>query len=239
MACLVKGLQGSEKTSKISIDKIVTYCQYQDKDGKNYVFGRKAVQSSIERLELAGKIKINKPNVKGKCTTYTIMDIDHFEKLSEEFFNLNLPPLVKGYLLCGLQYNLNRDEITFEPNNLKTKTTYNILDLSKKYNMPISSIYKAEKILKNEGILMISEDPLHKRDTTTGALIQNRSIDLSKIGLQEFVVAALVKHEQDIQDIKETTYTKQEVDKIINDLKFTILSQTAKEVNYEPESNPS
>lgn len=230
MACLVKGLQGSGNTSKISIDKIVNYSQYRDQNGKNYVFGRKAVEAAINRLAQANKIKINKPAVKGKCTTYTINEIEHFEKLSEEFFNLNLPPLVKGYILCGLQYNLNRDENTFEPNDLKTKTTYNIMELSKKYNMPISSIYKAEKILKENGSFSITNDPNNYRDKETGLILQNRSIDLDKVGLGKFVINKLVEHEERLNN----TYTKEEVDALIADaLKQRIIPSNVKEVSYK------
>ena len=211
LACLVKGLQGTGDISKISVDTIAKYCQYTDKDDNTKVFGRKAVQAAIERLEKAGKITILKPQKKGQCTRYKITKIPHFEKLNEEFFNLNIPPLVKGYLLCALQHNLNRNNDTYEPNSTNTKTTWNISDLSREYNMPVSSIYKAEKFLKDNGILTIQQDPNMKRDKETGLIIQNRSIDLNKIGLDEFVVITLGDHEGRIQDVE--SKVKEKVDK--------------------------
>ena len=235
LACLVKGLQGKEDISKISIEKIVEYCQYTDKDGKRRVFGRKAVEAAILRLEEAGMISIIKPAKKGQCTRYKINKIEHFEKLSEEFFSLNLPPIVKGYILCALQSNMNRDEKTYEPNSIATRTTFNLLELSQKYNMPIPTIYKVEKFLKDAGIMTISQDPLQRKDAETGLVLQNRSIDLDKVGLGEFVVHKLIEHEERLNN----TYTKEESDdrmrQLIREAFNSICVSDAKEVEFKKE----
>lgn len=81
--------------------------------------------------------------------------------------------------------------------------------------MPVSSIYKAEKFLKDEGILTITPDPNNKRDQETGLIIQNRSINLNKIGLGEFVIAALENHETRLQNIENNAITREEVDERI------------------------
>lgn len=232
LACLVKGLQGSGDISKISVDTIVKYCQYTDKNDNTETFGRKAVQAAINRLADAGKIEIIKPKTKGQCTKYKIKQIPHFEKLNEEFFNLNMPPLVKGYLLCALQHNLNRDSQTYIPNSTSTKTTWNISELSREYNMPISSIYKAEKFLKENGVLTIEQDPNMRRDQETGLVLQNRSIDLNKIGLDEFVVLALDNHEGRIQDIESNMVSRDEVKNMMEKFKDDLLTKIlAKEAN--------
>ena len=227
LACLAKGLQGDGNISKISIDKIVQYCQYVDDDGKSQVFGRKAVQAAIDRLEKAGKIKVIKAS-KGKCTQYEIDKTLNFEKLSEDFFHLNLPPMAKGYILCALQYNLNKDEVTKEPNCVDTKTTFNLMKLSKQYNMPIKTIYKIEKLLKEHNILKITQDPNNQRDQETGLIIQNRSIDLDKVGLEEFVVNKLIEHD--------TMLTKQEfyrqMDNLLKQLGSQIDMNNSKEAMY-------
>lgn len=215
LACIVKGLQKDEDISKISLDTIEKYCKYVQENGKEKPFGKKAIQASIERLENAGKIKVIKPAKKGQCTKYKIINIEHFEKLNEKFFNLNIPPSFKGYILCALQYNLNRYKDTFEPNSMNTLTTWNVSELSKQFNMPISSIYKAEKFLKDEGILTITPDPNNKRDQETGLVIQNRSIDLNKVGLGEFVIAALENHEARLQNIENNAVTIDQVDERI------------------------
>lgn len=170
-------------------------------------------------------IEIIKPVKKGQCTQYKIKEITHFEKLSEEFFTLNLPPAVKGYLLCALQHNLNKDPNTYQPNEMLTKTTYNISELANKYNASVSSIYRAEKILQDADILSIEDDPNHLRDQETGLIIQNRCVDLEKIKLEEFVINSLIKHEQDIQTIKENVYTKEEVNQLIENKLQEILSK--------------
>ena len=102
--------------------------------------------------------------------------------------------------------------------------------------MPISSIYKVEKILKDAGILSITPNPEHKRDSDTGLIIQDRSIDLDKIGLSEFVILKLKEHEEKLNN----TYTKEESDAQMKkffeeELKKLHLS-SAKEVECYPEN---
>ena len=103
LACLVKGLQGKGKISKISLDKIAEYCKYTNEQGKEARFGTKTIQSSIDRLADANMIKIIKPERRGQCTQYEIKDIKSYEKINEDFFNLDLAPAAKGYILCALQ----------------------------------------------------------------------------------------------------------------------------------------
>lgn len=146
-------------------------------------------------------IKIIKPSKRGQCTQYEIKDIKSYEKINDEFFNLDLSPAAKGYILCMLQHNLNKDTETHQPNEIKTKTTYNVAELSTKLHTPISTIYKAEKTLKDLGILTIEEDPNKHRDQETGLIIQNREIDLQKLGLDVFVEIAM-NHEQRIQSLE-------------------------------------
>ena len=214
LACLVKGLQGSGKISKISLDKIAEYCKYTNEQGKEARFGIKTIQASINRLELAGMIRIIKPTRRGQCTQYELKEITSFEKITDDFFTLDLSPSVKGYILCMLQHNLNKDKETHQPNDMHTKTTYNAVELSEKFHTPVRTIYKAEKTLKDLGILTIENDPNMKRDQETGLVIQNREIDLQKVGLEAFV-QVLVHHEQKIQEFDEkleNTVTKDELD---------------------------
>lgn len=201
LACLIKGLQGKGHISKISLDKIAEYCKYTNENGKEARFGTKTIQASINRLEDAKMIKVIKPVKRGQCTQYEIKNIKSYEKINDKFFNLDLSPSAKGYILCMLQHNLNKDEETHQPNDMKTKTTYNVVELSNKFHTPIRTIYKAEKSLKNAGILAIENDPKQRRDQETGLIIQNRELDLEKIGLDIFVQIA-VNHEQRIQELE-------------------------------------
>lgn len=168
-------------------------------------------------------IKVIKPTKRGQCTQYQIKDIKSYEKINDDFFKLDLSPSAKGYILCMLQHNLNKDEETHQPNEMKTKTTYNVAELSNKLHTPIRTIYKAEKTLKDLGILTVENDPEQKRDQETGLLIQNREIDLQKVGLEEFVVNALINHEQRITDIENNTVTKEELSRQLEELKTELL----------------
>lgn len=220
LACLVKGLQGKSKISKISLDKIAEYCKYTNDQGKDARFGTKTIQASIDRLESAKMIKVIKPSKRGQCTQYEIKDIKSYEKINDDFFNLDLSPSAKGYILCMLQHNLNKDEETHQPNEMKTKTTYNISELSDKLHTPISTIYKAEKTLKELGILTIENDPNKRRDQETGLVIQNREIDLQKLGLDVFVEIAM-NHEQRLQSLE--TSREEDMRRIKAELKRELL----------------
>ena len=98
--------------------------------------------------------------------------------------------------------------------------------------MPVSSIYKAEKFLKENGVLTIEQDPNMRRDQETGLVLQNRSIDLNKIGLDEFVVLALDNHEGRIQDIESNMVSRDEVKNMMEKFKDDLLTKIlAKEAN--------
>jgi len=175
-------------------------------------------------------IKVIKPERRGQCTKYEIKDIKSYEKINDEFFNLDLSPSAKGYILCMLQHNLNKDEDTHQPNDTHTKTTYNVSELSDKFHTPIRTIYKAEKTLKDMGILKVESDPTMKRDQETGLVIQNREIDLQKIGLDVFV-KVLVNHEQRLQNLEQMQ--TEQIQEIKEELKKEILRElTCKTVQY-------
>lgn len=233
LACLIKGLQGQSKISKISLDKITEYCQYTNEQGKEARFGIKTIQSSIDRLESSGLIKVIKPKRRGQCTKYEIKDIKSYEKITDDFFTLDLSPAAKGYILCMLQHNLNKDEETHQPNDTYTKTTYNAVELSTKFHTPISTIYKAEKTLKDLGILTIENDSTMKRDQETGLIIQNRQIDLQKVGLEVFV-KVLVNHEQRLQKTEQkiqNAATKEDLEKLKKDIMLLLIAKDAEVVN--------
>jgi len=107
--------------------------------------------------------------------------------------------------------------------------------------MPISSIYKTEKLLKEEGILSIEQDPNQKRDQETGLVLQNRSVDLSKLGLDIYVLEALAEHEKRLQKVESKMFTEEDINRIVNERleqfkKEMILQVTAKEVEFIKEN---
>ena len=165
-------------------------------------------------------IRVIKPERRGQCTKYEIRDIKSYEKINDEFFTLDLSPSAKGYILCMLQHNLNKDDETHQPNDMHTKTTYNVAELAQKFHTPVSTIYKAEKTLKDLNILTVENDPMMRRDQETGLIIQNREIDLQKVGLDAFV-KVLVNHEQRLQETEQRlqdTITKEDFEKFKRDI---------------------
>lgn len=174
-----------------------------------------------------------KPKRRGQCTKYEIKDIKSYEKITDDFFTLDLSPAAKGYILCMLQHNLNKDEETHQPNDTHTKTTYNAAELSSKFHTPIRTIYRAEKTLKDLGILTIENDPTMKRDQETGLIIQNREIDLQKVGLDIFV-KVLVNHEQRLQATEQkiqNAATKEDLEKLKKDIMLLLIAKDAEVID--------
>ena len=99
--------------------------------------------------------------------------------------------------------------------------------------MPISSIYKAEKFLRDNGIMTIEQDSNMRRDQETGLIIQNRSIDLNKIGLDEFVLLAIDNHEGRLQKVESDMISRDEVSKMMKKLKEDLMFElTAKDAEF-------
>ena len=110
---------------------------------------------------------------------------------------------------------------------MKTKTAYNVAELSTKYNTPLSTVYKVEKILKNAGILTVNEDPNMKRDKETRVIVQNREIDLQKVGLDVFV-KVLVNHEQRLRDVEQNTVSKDDFEEFKKEMRLLLTAKDAK-----------
>ena len=102
--------------------------------------------------------------------------------------------------------------------------------------MPISSVYKIEKLLKDAGILTIETDENQKRDQETGLMIQNRSLDLAKVGLDVYFFEALANHERRLQEVESNMVSKEDVQKMMAKLERELtLKFTAKEVEFKKE----
>ena len=76
---------------------------------------------------------------------------------------------------------------------------------------------------------------MQRKDKETGIVLQNRSIDLDKVGLGEFVVHKLIEHEERLNN----TYTKEESDdrmrQLIREAFNSICVSDAKEVEFKKE----
>lgn len=215
LLCLMLGLQDDGDISTISIAKIQSYCDYTDSKGKEHTFGEIRIKDSIARLEAAKRIKVL-PQPKGKCTKYKILLPEHYEKINMQFFKKNISPAAKGYILCHLQHNKNKDQQSHQPNNLETRCDYNIDYMKDLFHDSTGRIRRAEKELETEGLLTLKDTGKHYN--ANHFPIVERVLNLDKVGLAEFVVKAIVQTQEQIQDMKEKVLYKDEFEKMLDDV---------------------
>lgn len=230
LLCLMLGLQGNTDISTISISKIQQYCDYVDDNDKKHTFGEIRIKESLNRLEKAGRIKIL-PQSRGKCTQYRILIPEHYEKVNKQFYTQNISPAAKGYILCHLQHNKNKDSITHQPNNINTRCDYNIDYMKELYHDSTGKIRRAEKELESKGMLSLKDTG--KRYTSNQFPIVERVLNLDKAGLAEFVVKSIIKNQHDIQEIKDT-FDDRVIDVLIR--KGVIKDSEFKSIDLPPES---
>lgn len=136
--------------------------RHKNKDGKSYpsliTIGQesganpKTVSKCISNLEAAGYISVER--TKSKVNVYTILKhIDGFESFTHEFLdNKQLSFIEKSYFLATQEY-------MFLDSEGKTGTVkYNNTELSKKINMPYSTLRKCQDALVKKDFMTILPD---------------------------------------------------------------------------------
>lgn len=231
LLCLMFGIKGEDDISTISIDKISEYCSYTDSTGKIHPFGRNRIKESLNRLQDAGRIKILFPNKQGQCTKYKVLLPDHYEKVSMDFCKKNLSPEAKGYILCSLQHNQNKDVETHQPNNIDTLTQYNVDIMKDKYHDSVGRIRRAEQELASKGYLTLQDT--NKRYSNHLPVVE-RIVHLDRLSLDQFVVQSILSQQEQIEEIKDNMITKDDLDVYIEEyLKRKGLHIVPTPISYE------
>ncbi len=146
---------------------------------------------------------------KGHYTYYTFLKDNPFEPFSYEFLNTTeLSPLAKSYLICD-QCDMFKNS---ETEGALSKTA---LDISEDINMPLRTVYKCEKELKDKGILKIVK--AQKAMDLAGCKQEVRIFDFSKYFQ---AIAYILRHQQDQlnkhdQEIKDVQKDITEIKKVI------------------------
>lgn len=119
-AVLVRHANAEGKSCYPSLDRIIDYCSYQERDLEgNKVFladgspkmiklKTDALHGSFERLKRAHKI-ISITYKPGFSNQYEILIPVNYSKVHDSFLRLDLPPFVKGYLIGFLQFSKNKE----------------------------------------------------------------------------------------------------------------------------------
>lgn len=149
------------------------------------------VRKCIANLEKEKYFTITK---EGRKNIYTFSDYKKFEPFSYDFLDKeDLTFTEKAYIIASQQY-MYKDEQGFG------KITLSGQDLSKKINMPESTISKCNKSLTAKDYLSIIR--CNKRDEETGVIIQEKIFHLDELG--QAVIWALHNHEERITNNEKT-----------------------------------
>lgn len=181
------------------------------------------VRTSIKRLENKEYIKVVK---KGRGQEYYFNKYKKFEPFSPEFLDKkDITFTTKAYIAASQQYMYKDVEGV-------GKISYPNTELSKKINMPESTIRKCNAELIKKNYLTIIKNEC--RDLETGCKTDTKIFNLSE--LEQAIIWTLKNHEdriekntQDISDIKKQL---EEQSKLINKL----LEENTKLKNIEKEN---
>lgn len=202
-----------------SIPTIQNMCYYQDpENGKEYKYGRVAVNASLKRLEKDGKIQIVKKN--GSVNSYKILRPNQFEKVGVDFITkLQAPISVKAYLLCYLHHSFNKHTGIAD-------CQYRIDKLAEVFHTNISNIKRCQAFLTKHGI-MVTTMSKDKKDQETKLPITERKVDLSKILVNQFY-EKIVEIDAQVQENKRKNEELE--DYIHNEYKAEIKREIAAEI---------
>lgn len=161
------------------------------------------IRECIKNLEKAGYIEVRK---EGRKNIYKFLKHEHFEPFSFKFIEKqDLSTTEKSYLIASQQYMFKDGE--------EGKISMPNKELSKKINMPESTISKVNKSLVSKEYATIV--PTHNRDPETGLFIKEKFYHLTK--LEQAIVFILKNHEdritentEDIKDLKEKNQSLEE-----------------------------
>ena len=166
------------------------------------------VRKCIKNLENYGYIEVIKNN---RVNNYKFKKYDAFEPFSYAFLDKDdLTFTEKAYLIAAQQYMYKESG--------EGKISYSTRELSKKINMPESTIRKCDQSLEAKDYLQIVYT--NKKDPETGCTVREKFYHLTK--LEQAIVFVLKNHEDRIQS---NTEDIQALRKEIEELKALTLSQ--------------
>lgn len=219
-------------TENIEPKDLVIYLALKSFDGKDCFPGirtlveltganQRTVRKSIKNLENSGWIECQKGG-NGVRTKYTFKKFLEFEPFSYEFLKrTDLTFMEKAYYISQQQF-------MFKNSVNEGAISLPIQVISKNINMPISTIYKCEKGLKNKGLMEI-----HKTkaiDKETGCKVSVRYYDFEKFG--QAVAYALRNHDERISTVEDQQ--KEMYEKLLAlEKRLNIVTQENKELKEQ------
>lgn len=150
------------------------------------------IRSAITLLEAENYISVRKD---GRRNIYKFNPHKNFEPFSYDFLECNtLEANEKAYILAYQQY-LIKDQVGFG------KTTYTNEVIGEKLNISARTISRLDKSLMQKGYLNLVKT--QTKDPETGLFLNEKFFHLDELG--QAIIWTLQKHEEDIEELKETT----------------------------------
>ena len=175
----------------------------------NLKCGINKVQAALKRLVEVGLIE---KSLDGRKNSYTFPESDfdkQFEMFTDAFLDMDLPLNVKEYYMDIQQYLYGKDTGV-------GKCSFSNAELARRTGWTVVSVKKYNTILIEKGLL--EEETTNKFDEAGFPIIQK---NFNLAGLNQAVLwakqitAAVVKHEQDIQEMRsELASLRQELEEI-------------------------
>lgn len=192
----------------------------------------KKVQAALKRLVEVDLIRKSSSGRKN-CYEFPESDFDkQFEMFTDAFLDMDLPLNVKEYYMDIQQYLYGKDTGV-------GKCSFSNAELSRRTGWTVVSVKKYNTILIEKGLL--EEETTDKWDQSGFPIIQ-KNFDLAGLNQATLwakqVTAAVVKHEQDIQEMKsELASIKQELEEVRTENK-QLKKEMALRRNQVQEINP-
>lgn len=178
------------------------------------------IRASIKRLEEEQYILVKK---KGRGQEYFFNELKKFEPFSPEFMKKDdISFTTKSYLVASQQY-------MYTDVKGLGKMSYANRDLSKKINMPESTIRKCNQELERKQYLTIIKNEC--RDLETGCKTDTKIFDLNKLG--QAIIWTLKNHEDRItKNSEDIEVLKQKIEQQSILIEKLLKQQTKESVDF-------
>ena len=175
------------------------------------------VMKSVDRLQAAGYISINKVK---KVNHYTFSEVNKFEIYSFDFLeDPNLSTSDKAYIIC-MQPHM------FKHSNLGVgKVTYSELDIADRLGIDLRTLRKYENHLQQGDHPIMTLVPTKKKDPVTGLAIQERIFDF-----EAYNNILALKFKQ-IDEELDQKVSRTEYEKLLREVKELKMKLMATEIN--------
>lgn len=187
------------------------------------------IRNSITLLVSNNYISVRR---EGKKNIYKFNPYKNFEPFSYDFLESNLEANEKAYILAHQQFFIKDKQGL-------GKTTYTNEEIAEKLNISPRTVSRLDTSLVRKGYLDIVKT--NSKDPVTGVYINEKFFHLDELG--QAIIWKLQQHEEDIEELKETTESNsRDLQIVLRENKqmkdeLNLIKQLLKENNIEISDN--